>query len=77
MDIFDVAEKTRALLQKQGRVSYRILKRQLALDEDALCDLKFELIGAQRVAADGEGTSQKSPSMPPENPRIVMYRRAW
>ena len=55
MGILEVLEKTRELLQKQGRVSYRILKRQFSLDEDALDDLRFELIEAQGVAADEEG----------------------
>jgi class 3 adenylate cyclase len=43
------------LLQRQGRVSYRALKRRFALDDDYLEDLKAELIDAQRVAADEDG----------------------
>ena len=43
------------VLERQGRVSYRALKRRFALDDDYLEDLKAELIDAQRVAADEDG----------------------
>ncbi|HEV8711961.1 MAG TPA: hypothetical protein VGX03_03930 [Candidatus Binatia bacterium] len=43
------------LLQRQGRVSYRALKRRFALDDDYLEDLKAELIEAQQVALDEGG----------------------
>jgi class 3 adenylate cyclase len=43
------------LLQRQGRVSYRALKRRFALDDDYLEDLKAELIKAQRLAPDEDG----------------------
>jgi len=43
------------LLQRQGRVSYRALKRRLALDDDYLEDLKAEIIKAQRLAVDEDG----------------------
>jgi class 3 adenylate cyclase len=43
------------LLQRQGRVSYRALKRRFALDDEYLEDLKAELIKAQRVAVDEDG----------------------
>jgi hypothetical protein len=36
-------------------VSYRALKRQFALDDDYVEDLKAELIDAERVAADEDG----------------------
>jgi hypothetical protein len=32
------------MLQRRGRVGYRMLKRQFQLDEEALEDLKAELI---------------------------------
>jgi hypothetical protein len=35
------------MLQRRGRVAYRTLKRQFNLDDDALDDLKVELIEAQ------------------------------
>jgi class 3 adenylate cyclase len=43
------------VLQRQGRVSYRALKRRFALDDEYLEDLKAELIKAQRVAVDEDG----------------------
>ena len=55
MDILEVLDKVRELLQQKGRVTYRILKRQFALDDEAVEDLKDELIEAERVAADENG----------------------
>jgi hypothetical protein len=43
------------LLQRDGRVSYRALKRRFALDEDYLDDLKAEIIQAKRLAVDEDG----------------------
>ena len=43
------------LLQRQGRVSYRALKRRFDLDDDYLEDLKAEIIKAQRLAIDEGG----------------------
>ena len=40
------------LLQRQGRVSYRALKRRFGLDDAYLEDLKVEIIKAQRLAID-------------------------
>ena len=44
-----------ATLQRQGRMSYGALKRRFDLDDAYLQDLKDELIGAQRLAADEGG----------------------
>jgi hypothetical protein len=41
-----------AWLQQDKRISYRALKRQFALDDDYLADLKDELIEIQQVAVD-------------------------
>jgi hypothetical protein len=43
------------LLQRQGRVSYRALKRRFDLDDNYLEDLKAEIIKAQRLAVDEDG----------------------
>ena len=43
------------LLRQRGRVTYRALKRQFKLDDEALEALKDELIYAQRLAVDEEG----------------------
>ena len=43
------------VLQRQGRVSYRALKRRFDLDDEYLEDLKADLIDAKRVAVDEDG----------------------
>ena len=50
MTFDEILTQIRDLLQRQGRVSYRALKRRFALDDDYLEDLKAELIKAQRLA---------------------------
>src|SRR5919197_3115193 len=42
-------------LQQDQRISYRALKRQFALDDDYLEDLKVELIEVRQVALDQNG----------------------
>ena len=56
MEFYEVLERVVDLLRHQGRVSYRALKRQFALDDDYLEDLKAELIAAKRLAVDDQGT---------------------
>jgi predicted ATPase/class 3 adenylate cyclase len=56
MTFYEVLEQVIALLQRHGRVSYRALKRQFALDDAYLDDLKAEIIEVQQLAADQEGT---------------------
>jgi class 3 adenylate cyclase len=75
MDFYDVLAQVIVLLQRQGRVSYRALQRQFALDEAYLEDLKTELIEAQRLAVDENGrvlvwtgeavTTPTPPPLPP------------
>src|SRR5262245_45071381 len=55
MTFDEVLAQVRALLEREGRVAYRILKRRFALSDDDLEDLKADLIDAKRVAADEEG----------------------
>src|SRR5712691_5412972 len=55
MTFDEVLAQVLDLLQRQGRVSYRALKRRFALDDEYLEDLKAELIDAQRLAVDEEG----------------------
>jgi class 3 adenylate cyclase/predicted ATPase len=43
------------LLQREGRVSYRALKRRFDLDDDYLEDLKAEIMQAKRLARDEDG----------------------
>ena len=56
MTFNEVLSQTIAMLHQHGRVSYRALKRQFALDDAYLDDLKYELIEVQELATDREGT---------------------
>jgi len=44
MSFDEIVEKTIAVLQQQGRVSYRALKRRFELEDEVLADLKEELL---------------------------------
>jgi class 3 adenylate cyclase len=44
-----------ALLQREHRIAYRVLKRRLQLDDDLLEDLKDDLIYAKQLARDVDG----------------------
>ena len=55
MDFYALLDQVLELLQQQGRVSYRALKRQFHLDDEILDDLKEELIYGQRLAVDEDG----------------------
>jgi predicted ATPase/class 3 adenylate cyclase len=53
IESFDqVLERVIELLRREGRISYRRLKRQFGLDDGFVDDLKAELIDAKHVAAD-------------------------
>jgi predicted AAA+ superfamily ATPase len=43
------------LLQREGRVSYRALKRRFDLDDEYIEDLKAEIINAKQLAVDEDG----------------------
>ncbi len=55
MDYDAVLTQVLALLQREKRLAYRVLKRRLQLDDDLLEDLKDDLIYAKHVAVDEEG----------------------
>jgi len=55
MTFDEVLSQVQDLLQREQRVSYRGLKRRFALDDEYVEDLKEELIGAKRLAADEDG----------------------
>jgi class 3 adenylate cyclase len=55
MNFEEIIDHAIAMLQRRGRVTYRTLKRQFQLDDDALEDLKEELIYGQRLAVDEDG----------------------
>jgi TOMM system kinase/cyclase fusion protein len=74
MDYDAVLEQVIALLQREKRLAYRVLKRRLQLDDDLLEDLKDDLIYAKKLAVDEEGkvlvwaggTSAPTAPIPPE-----------
>lgn len=53
----DLLADVTALLQRQGRVSYRALKRRYELSDEDIEDVKAELIDARRVASHPKGGS--------------------
>ncbi|MBI3302813.1 MAG: AAA family ATPase, partial [Deltaproteobacteria bacterium] len=55
MTFDEILAQVRELLEREGRVAYRILKRRFELDDEDLEDLKADLIDAKRVAIDEEG----------------------
>src|SRR5262249_13395043 len=55
MTFKEVLDQVIDWLQHDHRISYRALKRQFALDDEYLDDLKVELIEVKQVAADQEG----------------------
>src|SRR6266508_4253212 len=55
MTFDEVLAQVLELLQREGRLSYRALKRRFALDEEYLEDLKAEIIDAKQLAFDEDG----------------------
>ena len=55
MNFYDMLAKVQDLLSQHGRVSYRALQRQFALDDADLEALKDELLYAKRLAVDEDG----------------------
>ena len=45
----------RGLIEHEGRVAYRMLKRRFELDDDDIEDIKSDLIDAKRLARDEDG----------------------
>ena len=58
MRFFELLTVIIALFQREGRVSYRALKLEFALDEEHLEALRDELIYAKRLATDEEAESR-------------------
>jgi hypothetical protein len=56
VDFVAVVDQAIALLRQRGRLTYRTLKRKFQLDDEALEDLKVELIEGQRLATDEQDT---------------------
>src|SRR4249920_2515445 len=55
MKCSEVVDQAGELLRRRERITYRALKREFDLDDEALDDLKAELIDAQRIARDEDG----------------------
>ena len=55
MDYDAVLAQVLDLLQREQRLSYRILKRRFTLDDNDLEDLKEDLIYAKKLAVDEDG----------------------
>src|SRR5229473_2833454 len=55
MDYEAVLAQVLDLLQREKRLSYRVLKRRLGVDDDELEDLKEDLIYAKKLAVDEAG----------------------
>jgi hypothetical protein len=49
MDFYETFASIIAILQREGRTSYRALKRQLDLDDAYIEDLKLELVKVRQV----------------------------
>jgi hypothetical protein len=73
MTFYEVLDQVVVLLRSRGRVSYRALKRQFALDDAYLDDLKAEIIEVQQLAVDQDGTmlvwtGEPGTASPPSSP---------
>ena len=55
MKFSEIVDHARALLQRTGKITYRVLKREFALDDESLEDLKEQFINAEEVAIDKDG----------------------
>ncbi len=51
MSFLETIESARVFLERNGRFSLRVLKREFQLDDDALEELVEELVDVQQVAA--------------------------
>src|SRR2546422_4338960 len=55
MDYDAIVTQALALLQREHRIAYRVLKLRLQLDDDLLEALKEDLIYAKKLAVDEDG----------------------
>jgi hypothetical protein len=61
---YDILHQIETLLETEGRVSYNAIKREFAVDDDTLEDLKTELVEVKRVARDIDGMMLESVAAP-------------
>jgi class 3 adenylate cyclase len=81
MTFEEILEAVLAMLQRRGRVTYRAIKRQFHLEEDAFEDLKDELLYAHPHAVNDDGvglvwTGATRPTLTPASPPAVDQARA-
>ena len=55
MTFDEILAQVIALLQREGRVSYRALKRRFDLDDEYIEDLRTEIVDAKHLAVDEDG----------------------
>ena len=67
----EAVERARQLLERNGRLSLRALKREFALDVDALVELAEELVDVQRVAAREGGVLVWTAASPEPRPAAL------
>jgi class 3 adenylate cyclase/tetratricopeptide (TPR) repeat protein len=81
MTFEDLLDQATAMLQRRGRVTYRALQRQFALDEDTLADLTAELLYAHPQVRDDAGqgllwTGDPGPAPPAASAAVESPQRA-
>ena len=78
MKFSEIIEQAGELLQRKGRITYRSLKREFALDDEGLDDLKDELlfshpeigeIDGRGLIWNGETENVSQPQSPPSEPQ--------
>jgi class 3 adenylate cyclase len=76
MTFEEILDQAMAMLQRRGRLTYGTLKRQFQLDDEALEDLKNELIEGQRLAVDEQGKVLvwTGPEVSPPHPTVPLAR---
>ena len=80
MDFYALLDQVVALLRSRGRVSYRALKLQFNLNDEAIEALKDELIAAQQLAVDEQGTVlvwTGAPAAAAQWPRSLRAVASW
>jgi Adenylate and Guanylate cyclase catalytic domain len=81
MSFEEIVDQALAMLQRRGRVAYRTLKRHFNLDDDALDDLRDELLYAHPHAVDDDGrglvwTGEAHPTPAPGSPPPIDQERS-
>ena len=76
MTFEEMLDQALAMLQRRGRVSYRALQRQFALDEDALTISKTSCFTPTRRSTTMRDVASSGVVMPALRPRPLRHRRA-